>query len=242
MNREQAKEKIIFALDFDSFNAARQWVTLLAGRVGMFKVGKQLFTAHGPDIVRMIRDSGGELFLDLKYHDIPNTVAMASLEAARLGVRLFNLHALGGYEMMSRTMDTLSREFPDGKRARVLAVTILTSSTEETLREVGIDLPVAEMVVKLALLAKKAGIDGVVASPLEIPLIRAACGNDFLIVTPGVRPVFAATDDQKRVMTPGQAVAAGADYLVIGRPIAAAPDPLQAVEAIVDEIMQAEGG
>ena len=242
MTREQAKEKIIFALDFDSFNAAREWVTLLAGRVGMFKVGKQLFTAHGPDIVRMIRDSGGELFLDLKYHDIPNTVAMASLEAARLGVRLFNLHALGGYEMMSRTMDTLSREFPDGKRAKVLAVTILTSSTEETLREVGIDLPVAEMVVKLALLAKKAGIDGVVASPLEIPLIRAACGNDFLIVTPGVRPVFAATDDQKRVMTPGQAVAAGATYLVIGRPIAAAPDPLQAVEAIVVEIMQAEGG
>jgi orotidine-5'-phosphate decarboxylase len=242
MTREQAKEKIIFALDFDSFNAAREWVTLLAGRVGMFKVGKQLFTAHGPDIVRMIVDSGGEVFLDLKYHDIPNTVAMASLQAARLGVRLFNLHALGGYEMMSRTMDTLSREFPDGKRAKVLAVTILTSSTEETLREVGIDLPVAEMVVKLALLAKKAGIDGVVASPLEIPLIRAACGNDFLIVTPGVRPVFAATDDQKRVMTPGQAVAAGAAFLVIGRPIAAAPDPLQAVEAIVDEIIQAEGG
>ncbi|MGD0845742.1 MAG: orotidine-5'-phosphate decarboxylase [Geobacteraceae bacterium] len=242
MTREQAKEKIIFALDFDSFNAAREWVTLLAGRVGMFKVGKQLFTAHGPDIVRMIVDSGGKVFLDLKYHDIPNTVAMASLEAARLGVRLFNLHALGGYEMMSRTMDTLSREFPDGKRAKVLAVTILTSSTEETLREVGIDLPVAEMVVKLALLAKKAGIDGVVASPLEIPLIRAACGNDFLIVTPGVRPVFAATDDQKRVMTPGQAVAAGAAFLVIGRPIAAAPDPLQAVEAIVDEIIQAEGG
>ena len=242
MTREQAKEKIIFALDFDSFNAAREWVTLLAGRVGMFKVGKQLFTAQGPDIVRMIRDLGGELFLDLKYHDIPNTVAMASLEAARLGVRLFNLHALGGYEMMSRTMDTLSREFPDGKRAKVLAVTILTSSTEETLREVGIDLPVAEMVVKLALLAKKAGIDGVVASPLEIPLIRAACGNDFLIVTPGVRPVFAATDDQKRVMTPGRAVAAGAGYLVIGRPIAAAPDPLQAVEAIVDEIMQVSSG
>jgi orotidine-5'-phosphate decarboxylase len=237
MTREQAKEKIIFALDFDSLNAAREWVTLLAGRVGMFKVGKQLFTAQGPDIVRMIRDSGGELFLDLKYHDIPNTVAMASLEAARLGVRLFNLHALGGYEMMSRTMDTLSREFPDGKRAKVLAVTILTSSTEETLREVGIDLPVAEMVVKLALLAKKAGIDGVVASPLEIPLIRAACGNDFLIVTPGVRPAFAVSDDQKRVMTPAEAVAAGADYLVIGRPIRTAPDPIKAAEAIVEEIM-----
>lgn len=157
-------------------------------------------------------------------------------------MRLFNLHALGGYEMMSRTVDTLNSEFPDGKRAKVLAVTILTSSTEETLREVGIDLPVAEMVVKLALLAKKAGIDGVVASPLEIPLIRAACGNDFLIVTPGVRPVFAATDDQKRVMTPGQAVAAGASYLVIGRPISAAQDPIKAVEEIVEEIIATDGG
>ncbi len=242
MTREQAKEKIIFALDFDSFNAAREWVTLLAGRVGMFKVGKQLFTAHGPDIVRMIVDFGGELFLDLKYHDIPNTVAMASLEAARLGVRLFNLHALGGYEMMSRTMDTLSREFPDGKRAKVLAVTILTSSTEETLREVGIDLPVAEMVVKLALLAKKAGIDGVVASPLEIPLIRAACGNDFLIVTPGVRPASASANDQKRVMTPAEAVKAGADYLVIGRPISAAHEPIVAAEAIISEIIEIESG
>ncbi len=242
MTREQAKEKIIFALDFDSFNAAREWVTLLAGRVGMFKVGKQLFTAQGPDIVRMVRDSGGELFLDLKYHDIPNTVAMASLEAARLGVRLFNLHALGGYEMMSRTMDTLSREFPDGKRAKVLAVTILTSSTEETLREVGIDLPVAEMVVKLALLAKKAGIDGVVASPLEIPLIRAACGNDFLIVTPGVRPASASANDQKRVMTPAEAVKAGADYLVIGRPISAAHEPIVAAEAIISEIIEIESG
>jgi orotidine-5'-phosphate decarboxylase len=242
MTREQAKEKIIFALDFDSFNAAREWVTLLAGRVGMFKVGKQLFTAQGPDIVRMVRDSGGEVFLDLKYHDIPNTVAMASLEAARLGVRLFNLHALGGYEMMSRTMDTLSREFPDGKRAKVLAVTILTSSTEETLREVGIDLPVAEMVVKLALLAKKAGIDGVVASPLEIPLIRAACGNDFLIVTPGVRPASASANDQKRVMTPAEAVKAGADYLVIGRPISAAHEPIVAAEAIISEIIEIESG
>jgi len=237
MTREEAKEKIIFALDCDSSNAAREWATLLTGRVGMFKVGKQLFTACGPDVVRAIRERGGEVFLDLKYHDIPNTVAMASLEAARLGVRLFNLHALGGYEMMARTVEALNREFPGGKRARVLAVTILTSSTAETLREVGIDLPVAEMVVRLALLAKKAGIDGVVASPLEVPLIRAACGSAFLIVTPGVRPVLASTDDQKRVMTPGQAVSAGADYLVIGRPISAAEEPVRAAEKIIEEIM-----
>jgi orotidine-5'-phosphate decarboxylase len=236
MTRDEARSKIIFALDVDTFNAAKHWVATLSGRVGMFKVGKQLFTAYGPDIVRMIENFDAEVFLDLKYHDIPNTVAMASREAARLKVKLFNLHALGGYEMMARTMEMMDKEFPDGKRSKVLAVTILTSSTEETLRNVGIEHPVAEMVPKLALLAQKAGIDGVVASPREVPLIRQACGNDFLIVTPGVRPSFAATDDQKRIMTPAEAVTAGSDYLVIGRPISAAADPLQAVEAIVDEM------
>lgn len=236
MTRDQARSKIIFALDFDTFNAAKHWVSLLSGRVGMFKVGKQLFTAHGPDIVRMIENFGAGVFLDLKYHDIPNTVAMASREAARLRVKLFNVHALGGYEMMARTAEMLRTEFPEGERPRVLAVTILTSSNEETLKRVGIDRPVEEMVVRLARLANRAGIDGVVASPREVPLIREACGPGFLIVTPGVRPSFASTDDQKRVMTPAEAVAAGSDYLVIGRPISVAPDPLQAVEAIVDEI------
>jgi len=236
MTRDEARSKIIFALDVDTFNAAKHWVATLSGRVGMFKVGKQLFTAYGPDIVRMIENFDAEVFLDLKYHDIPNTVAMASREAARLKVKLFNLHALGGYEMMARTMEMMDREFPGESRPSVLAVTILTSSTEETLRDVGIEHPVAEMVPRLALLAKKAGLDGVVASPQEVPLIRQACGTDFLIVTPGVRPAFAATDDQKRIMTPAEAVAAGADYLVIGRPISAAADPLQAVEAIVDEM------
>ena len=236
MTKDQARSKIIFALDIDTFNAAKHWVSILSGHVGMFKVGKQLFTAYGPDIVRMIENFGAGVFLDLKYHDIPNTVAMASREAARLKVRLFNVHALGGYEMMARTMETVHREFPDAERSKVLAVTILTSSTRETLQEVGIERPVEEMVVRLALLAKKAGIDGVVASPREVPLIREACGSDFLIVTPGVRPSFASTDDQKRVMTPADAVSAGADYLVIGRPISAAADPLKAVAAIVDEI------
>jgi orotidine-5'-phosphate decarboxylase len=242
MTREEARKKIIFALDVESMAQAESWAERLAPHVGMFKIGKQLFTACGPAIVKEIRERGGEVFLDLKYHDIPNTVAMASLAAARLDVRLFNLHALGGYEMMARTVEALNREFPNSFRSRVLAVTILTSSTAETLREVGIDLPVAEMVVKLALLAQKAGIDGVVASPLEIPLIREACGRDFLIVTPGVRPAFAATDDQKRVMTPAEAKKAGADYLVIGRPISAAQDPIRATEAIVEEIIAAEGG
>ena len=142
--------------------------------------------------------------------------------------------------MMARTVEALDKEFAGKERAKVLAVTILTSSTEETLRQVGIERPVPEMVARLATLAKKAGIDGVVASPLEVPLIREACGADFLVVTPGVRPVFAATDDQKRIMTPGEAVRAGADYLVIGRPISSAQDPLAAAEAIVQEIMAVE--
>ncbi|ACM20755.1 orotidine-5'-phosphate decarboxylase [Geotalea daltonii FRC-32] len=237
MTRDEARAKIIFALDVNEFSDVEKWADLLSPHVGMFKVGKQLYTACGPAVVRMIQKYGGEVFLDLKYHDIPNTVAMASLEAARMGVKLFNLHALGGYEMMAKTVETLDKEFKGEERGKVLAVTILTSSNEQTLQEVGINLPVPEMVVKLAALAKKAGIDGVVASPQEVPLIREACGNDFLIVTPGVRPAFAAADDQKRIMTPAEAVKSGADYLVIGRPIAAAPNPAEAAQAIVAEIV-----
>jgi orotidine-5'-phosphate decarboxylase len=237
MTRDEARQKIIFALDVETLDEAERWADRLAAHVGMFKVGKQLFTACGPAVVRAIREAGGAVFLDLKYHDIPNTVAMASLEAARLGTRLFNLHALGGREMMAQAAAALKKECPGPDRPRLLAVTILTSSTEATLCEVGIDLPVPEMVVRLARLAKEAGIDGVVASPLEVGLIREACGPDFLIVTPGVRPTFAAANDQKRIMTPAEAVRAGADYLVIGRPIAAAPDPVAAAQAIVDEIV-----
>lgn len=237
MTRDDARQKIIFALDTGDFAHVQYWAETLAGRVGMFKIGKQLYTACGPAAVRMIQKFGGEVFLDLKFHDIPNTVAMASLEAARLGVKLFNLHALGGYEMMARTVDALDNEFKGAERAKVLAVTILTSSSDETLRQVGIDKPVAEMVVRLAELAQRAGIDGVVASPQEIPLIRRACGDDFLIVTPGVRPAFAALNDQKRVMTPAEAVRAGGDYLVIGRPIGDAPDPAAAAEMILEEII-----
>jgi orotidine-5'-phosphate decarboxylase len=166
---------------------------------------------------------------------------MATLEAARLGVQLCNLHALGGYEMMATTMGTLDREFKGGDRVKVLAVTVLTSSTSETLSEIGISASVEDQVVRLALLAKRAGVDGVVASPREVPLIRAACGSDFLIVTPGVRPLFASADDQKRIMTPAEAVSSGADYLVIGRPISAHADPAKACELIVDEIMSIKG-
>ncbi|MBT0664380.1 orotidine-5'-phosphate decarboxylase [Geobacter pelophilus] len=241
MTRDDARNKIIFALDVPGMAEVTKWAGLLSNKVGMFKIGKQLFTACGPEAVRAIRQAGGEVFLDLKYHDIPNTVAMATLEAARLGVQLCNLHALGGYEMMATSMETLRSKCGE-QRPKVLAVTILTSSNQETLAEIGIETPIREQVVRLAKLAQRAGVDGVVASPQETSLIREACGSDFLIVTPGVRPAFASVDDQKRIMTPADAVSAGADYLVIGRPISAHADPVQACDLIVDEIVAGKAG
>lgn len=233
-----AKEKLIFALDVDDFDKAEQWVGKLTGHVGVFKVGKQLFTRCGPEVVRMITAAGGQVFLDLKYHDIPNTVAKASVEACKLGVRMFNVHALGGAEMMLQTVKEVEAYCAESgaERPLLLAVTILTSSTEETLRGIGIEHPVEDMVVRLAKLAQKCGFDGVVASPREIPMIRAACGKDFAIVTPGVRPASSSLDDQKRVMTPAEAIRSGATALVIGRPISAASDPRQAATDILAEI------
>ncbi len=241
--KDAARKRLIFALDVDEFVEAERWVKLLHRHVGLFKVGKQLFTRCGPEVVHMVRGEGGEVFLDLKYHDIPNTVAMASIEAARLGARMVNVHALGGSEMMARTVAEIDARYPRGAELRplLLAVTILTSSTDQTLQEIGIERLVTEMVPRLARLAKQAGMDGVVASPREVPLIREACGPDFLIVTPGVRPAFAALDDQKRVTTPADAIAAGADYLVVGRPIAAAADPAAAAELILEEMAAALG-
>ncbi len=236
MTVEEARKKIIFALDVHGLDDIDRWSDTLAGKVGMFKVGKELFTSCGPAAVKAVQRHGGQVFLDLKYHDIPNTVANAMLEAARLGVQLANLHALGGAEMMETAVTAVRKEFSDAERPRLLAVTILTSSTVHTLRQVGIEHSVQDMVLRLAQLAKASGMDGVVASPLEIGLIREACGPDFLIVTPGVRPSFAAVDDQKRIMTPSEAVSSGADYLVIGRPIAKAADPVQAAESIAAEI------
>lgn len=237
MNQE-ARKRLIFALDVDSFEKARDWVEQLHEQVGLFKVGKQLFTRCGPKVVEMIRERGSDVFLDLKYHDIPNTVAKAGVEACRLGAGMFNVHALGGFEMMQKTVEEVDVFCAHNGQPRpiMLAVTILTSSTEETLRGVGIDRPVTEMVPRLAKLAKDAGFDGVVASPKEVELIRAACGDDFYIVTPGVRPSFAALDDQKRVTTPADAIAAGASHLVIGRPISAAQNPAAAAGMILDEI------
>jgi orotidine-5'-phosphate decarboxylase len=238
-----ARRKLIFALDVDNLEDARRWVEQLQGQVGVFKIGKQLFTRCGPEVVRLVQAGGADVFLDLKYHDIPNTVAMAGIEALRLGVRMFNVHALGGFEMMAALVAEVDRVCPRGNpdRPLLLAVTILTSSNDETLRGIGIDRPVSEMVPRLAKLAQNAGMDGVVASPQEVGLIRAACGADFAIVTPGVRPTFSSQDDQKRVTTPGDALRAGADYLVIGRPISSAADPAAAARMILEEMQAALG-
>lgn len=240
---QNAKQRLIFALDVDEFAIAEQWVERLHENVGLFKIGKQLFTKCGPQVVQMVQQRGGNVFLDLKYHDIPNTVAKAAVEACKLGVKMFNVHALGGLEMMQKTVEEVDAYCASAgiERPTMLAVTILTSSTEETLRGVGIDRPVTEMVPRLAKLAKDAGFDGVVASPKEVELIRAACGEDFQIVTPGVRPSFAALDDQKRVTTPADAISAGATALVIGRPISAADNPLEAAGMILEEIEAALG-
>ena len=237
-----AKDKIIFALDVANADEAAKWVSVLKGRVGFFKIGLELFTAAGPDVVGMVKEAGIKVFLDLKFHDIPNTVAKAGIEAARLGVSIFNVHALGGSQMLRTTAETVAewaaRE--GAPRPLILGVTVLTSHTQDSLRELGIERPLAEQVVHLAQLCDRAGLDGVVASPQEIAPIRAAVQNpSFAILTPGVRPAGAALNDQARVMTPGEAIETGATWLVVGRPIIAAPDPAQAAQKIVEEIEQA---
>jgi len=234
----QPKDKIIFALDVEHFQEAQRWVNALKDRVGIFKVGKQLFTHAGPKVIDMIRQKGQNVFLDLKYHDIPNTVAKAGEEATKLNVTMFNLHALGGFEMMKKTVEA-SRAAAKKlgiPKPIILAVTILTSMDEEALKEVGVQVPILDEVGRLALLSMKAGIDGVVASPQEISMIRQKCGEKFIIVTPGIRSPTDKKDDQKRTLSPKEAVAAGANYLVIGRPIKEAKDPIEAVQRIVEDI------
>jgi len=236
----EASNPLIFALDIPPRELHR-WLSLLKGWVWGFKVGKELFTEGGPQVVKRIGEEGGRVFLDLKYHDIPNTVAGAARAATRLGVEMFNLHALGGREMMRRAVEA-SREEAERLRVpppKVLAVTILTSLRDRDLGEIGIEGEVKKAVVRLALLAREAGVDGVVASPQEIEVIRAECGEGFLIVTPGVRPKGMARHDQSRVLTPGEAVKAGADFLVVGRPIREAEDPVRMAQAILTEVREA---
>jgi orotidine-5'-phosphate decarboxylase len=209
----------------------------------MFKIGSQLFTAAGPALVREIVSAGERVFLDLKFHDIPNTVAAAGVDATRLGVSIFNVHASGGSEMMRRTAQTVA-EFADSQRLTrpfVIAVTVLTSADARTLAEVGYSSEPAELVSRLALLAEASGMDGVVASPREIGSIRSAVKQPgFIVVTPGVRPAGSSLFDQKRVTTPREAMIAGADYIVVGRPILEASDPAQAAQQIVAEMESSE--
>lgn len=232
------RERLILALDVDDLERAKKTVRLLAGAVGMFKVGKQLFTLAGPQAVKLIHEMGGEVFLDLKFHDIPTTVAKAAIEATRLGVKMFNVHASGSLEMMRLTVREIGRvcRQENLRKPIMLAVTVLTSLNKSDLKKVGVDGEVEDQVIRLALLTKEAGMDGVVASPQEVAAIRAACGRRFIIVSPGVRPQKGKRNDQRRVMTAEEAIRAGADYLVVGRPVMEAKDPPAAVREILAEM------
>ena len=237
-----AKDKLIVALDVDRADRALELFDTLRDSVGMFKIGMQLFSAAGPDVVRKVVSRGGRVFLDLKYHDIPNTVAMAGIEATRLGVSIFNVHASGGGEMMKRTAASVAEvaERENLTRPRVLGVTVLTSVDQETLRQLGIAEEAESLASRLAFLANESGLDGVVASGQEIKTIReTVLTPNFLIVTPGMRSASAKSDDQRRTMSVGDAVRAGADYLVAGRPILGAADPADAARHMVDEIAAA---
>ncbi|MFT5206989.1 MAG: orotidine-5'-phosphate decarboxylase [Candidatus Omnitrophota bacterium] len=226
------KEKLIVALDVPSLRDAEVLVKQLAGIVPTFKVGKELFTAEGPEVVRMIHGYNAQVFLDLKYHDIPTTVARAVTAAAGLGVFMLNLHAMGGSKMMLAASEAISNL---EHQPILLGVTVLTSMGQSDLHELNISKAVDQQVATLALLAIESGLNGVVASGHEAEMIRDACGKDFVIVTPGVRPKDANRHDQTRVLTPQEAINNGASYIVIGRPITQAPNPADAAQEIIND-------
>lgn len=228
------KERLIIALDVDNLKEAEKLVNQLIDYVGIFKVGAQLFTSAGPEAIKMVQDKGGKVFLDLKYHDIPNTVVSATKIVAKSGVFMFTIHTLDGKEMMQTVVETIATFQP---KPLVIGVTILTSSNQEGLKEIGINRDLKDEVIALAKLAKSAGVDGVVASTHEIKEIKNQCGADFITVTPGIRPAMAIPDDQKRVATSKEAIDAGADFIVVGRPIIAAENPVKVTKQIIKEIM-----
>jgi orotidine-5'-phosphate decarboxylase len=232
------RERLIVALDYPSLAQAQAMARQLEGLAGTFKIGSQLFTAEGPRALEKLAHFGN-IFLDLKFHDIPNTVAGAVAAAADLpGVRFLDLHTLGGLEAMRAAAEAVAAR---RSRPRLLGVTILTSHDERSLRQVGLAGKPEANVLRLAKLARLAGMDGVVASAREVKKIRRACGSELLLVVPGIRPASAGVQDQVRVATPGDAIRAGADFLVVGRPITGAPAPAAAAAAIIAEIGQALG-
>ncbi len=234
----KSENGVIVALDVETADEARSVVNELRSDADAFKIGLQLFTAAGPRFVRELA-ADHRVFLDLKFHDIPNTVAKAGVEAARLGVWMFNVHTFGGAEMMSKSVQEVEAacERENLSRPLIIGVTLLTSSDTNTLREIGIERAAEAQVLHLARLAAECGLDGVVSSPLEVSAIRSTVKKPgFLLVTPGVRPDFATDDDQKRVMTPRRAISEGSDYLVIGRPILQSSDRIGALRRIREEI------
>jgi len=233
-NKSVKQEKVIVALDVQTYEQACELVKELSPVISCFKIGSELFTAAGPRVVEAVRQSGAEVFLDLKFHDIPNTVAAAIRSASELDVFLCNVHASGGQKMMEAAAKA-ARESKSTK-LKVIAVTVLTSMTEDDLRQVGVVEKSDDQVLDLAHLAKDSGLHGVVCSGREATAVRNVCGNDFLIVTPGVRPEWAASGDQVRVVTPTFAFEAGADYIVVGRPITEAASPIEAAEKLLEEI------
>ena len=228
------RTELIVALDVDSPEEARRLVLTLGETVRWYKVGKQLFTRHGPRVVELLKDAGKQVFLDLKYHDIPNTVGQAVRSAADIGVDMTNVHALGGPAMLAA-----AAEAAEESRIKVVAVTVLTSMDPGQLAAVGIHADTETEVLRLARLTRQAGLAGVVCSAWEIEALRDACGETFSLVVPGIRPAGSVHDDQSRVMTPRQAARAGADYIVVGRPVTRAADPATAAVAIEEELENA---
>lgn len=231
------RDRIIVALDTSSLKEAEEWLKALQGSVGYYKIGLELFTAHGWAAVGLVQKYGGKVFLDLKLHDIPNTVSRALRSVCEHGVDMVNLHALGGLEMMKKAREAVDEFSGRAKRPKLIAVTILTSHSQAALsKELCIRRKVKDQVLHLAQLAKKAGLDGIVCSPQETAWVRKKLGRNFLIVTPGVRPSGSAHGDQTRIETPDRAMKAGADHLVIGRPITQAKNPQEVVSGIFESI------
>ena len=239
---KNARDKLVLALDVNTMEEAKSLVTELKDYVGVFKVGLQLYTSVGPDIIKMIQDEGRDIFFDGKFHDIPNTVAKASANLIKQGVSFFNVHITGGSKMISTCLK-LSREtaksygFP---KPTVLGVTLLTSFGQKTLtEELLINHNIDDYVSQLAKIAKKSGLDGIIASATDVPKIKKTCGEDFIILCPAIRPTWSVVNDQIRIVTPRDAIKIGVDYLVIGRPITLAKDRLSAAKLIIDEMEEA---